>query len=94
LRSIRRLRSAEAKDVFARRGIGADQLATASPALLPWPNRTICPRYRLRNLRRSGGPQGASRNAPLQKYKADTREMVKSLKLVDTVPIMLGAKPK
>jgi len=35
LRSIRRLRSAEAKDVFARRGIGVDQLATASPALLP-----------------------------------------------------------
>jgi quinol monooxygenase YgiN len=29
-----------------------------------------------------------------RKYKADIREMVKSLKLVDTVPIMLGAKPK
>ena len=29
-----------------------------------------------------------------KKYKADTQEMVKSLKLVDTVPIMLGAKPK
>jgi quinol monooxygenase YgiN len=29
-----------------------------------------------------------------KKYKADTQEMVKSLKLVDTVPIMLGAKAK
>jgi quinol monooxygenase YgiN len=29
-----------------------------------------------------------------KKYKADTEEMVKSLKLVDTVPIMLGAKAK
>ena len=29
-----------------------------------------------------------------KKYKADTQQMVKSLKLVDTVPIMLGAKAK
>ncbi|SEP32763.1 Quinol monooxygenase YgiN [Rhodospirillales bacterium URHD0017] len=30
--------------------------------------------------------------AHFKKYKADTQEMVKSLKLVDTVPIVLGAK--
>jgi quinol monooxygenase YgiN len=29
-----------------------------------------------------------------KKYKADTQGMVKSLKLVDTVPIVLGAKAK
>ena len=29
-----------------------------------------------------------------KKYKADTQDMVKSLKLVDTVPIVLGAKAK
>ena len=29
-----------------------------------------------------------------KKYKADTLDMVKSLKLVDTVPIVLGAKTK
>lgn len=29
-----------------------------------------------------------------KKYKADTQDMVKSLKLVDTVPIILGAKAK
>ena len=29
-----------------------------------------------------------------KKYKADTQHMVKSLKLVDTVPIVLGAKAK
>ena len=29
-----------------------------------------------------------------RKYKADTQDMVKSLKLVDTVPIILGAKAK
>jgi quinol monooxygenase YgiN len=29
-----------------------------------------------------------------KKYKADTQQMVKSLKLVDTVPIVLGAKAK
>lgn len=29
-----------------------------------------------------------------KKYKATTDEMVKSLKLIQTVPVMLGAKPK
>ena len=29
-----------------------------------------------------------------KKYKAKTQDMVKSLKLVETVPIMLSAKPK
>jgi quinol monooxygenase YgiN len=29
-----------------------------------------------------------------KKYKADTQQMVKSLQLVDTVPIVLGAKAK
>jgi quinol monooxygenase YgiN len=29
-----------------------------------------------------------------KKYKATTRKMVKSLKLMETVPIMLSAKPK
>ena len=29
-----------------------------------------------------------------KKYKAETQDMVKSLKLVDTVPIILGAKVK
>ena len=29
-----------------------------------------------------------------KKYKAETQDMVKSLKLVDTVPIVLGAKAK
>ena len=29
-----------------------------------------------------------------KKYKADTQDMVKSLKLVDTVPIVLGTKAK
>ena len=29
-----------------------------------------------------------------KKYKADTQQMVKSLKLVDTVPVVLGAKAK
>jgi quinol monooxygenase YgiN len=29
-----------------------------------------------------------------KKYKVDTQQMVKSLKLVDTVPIILGAKAK
>jgi quinol monooxygenase YgiN len=29
-----------------------------------------------------------------KKYKATTKEMVKSLKLVETVPVMLGAKAK
>ena len=29
-----------------------------------------------------------------KKYKSDTQDMVKSLKLVDTVPIVLGAKTK
>ena len=29
-----------------------------------------------------------------KKYKATTKEMVKSLKLVETTPVMLGAKTK
>jgi len=29
-----------------------------------------------------------------KKYKAKTQDMVKSLKLVETVPIILSAKPK
>lgn len=32
--------------------------------------------------------------AHFKKYKAETQDMVKSLKLVDTVPIILGAKAK
>ena len=32
--------------------------------------------------------------AHFRKYKADTQDMVKSLKLIDTVPIVLGAKAK
>jgi quinol monooxygenase YgiN len=32
--------------------------------------------------------------AHFKKYKATTQDMVKSLALRDTVPILLGAKPK
>ena len=42
----------------------------------------------------SGGLQNASRAPYLKKQETGTREMVKSLKLVDTVPIVLGAKAK